>query len=359
MISNRQFHHRTWYNFRTQPQPKTLYSSGNEHDKSGGTRKSSFHFLSEWNRKTFEQTSKVKILLGLWLPKTISHFRRGRTPPFASTSFSFQLILVRLGCLLQKSKKSKHSLKSLSLPAKMKRRARSLIKVQPPSRRRNHVSLISLTRCWQIQILRFRDIFEKCTRVYGSENWFIGLVTKRLLNHCCHQMVLAKSISTQYRRVALHSKAYADRFRRANFVKACVSNALHTALSTNEFFISGRIVVAQSTDSRLFSFLKNHSKGHHFGTLDNVREIVTEQFKFSNKLQHCFREWKHRLWRCIGCTFSRELVSWREERTIFVKRRTNVPTELEFYSFWHTSYILFLHPSSVFLCIPLQIALQI
>lgn len=123
MISNRQFQHRTWCNFRTQPQPKTLYSTGNEQDKSGATRKSSFHFLSEWNRKTFEQTSKVKIVLGLWLPKTISHFRRGWTrrllpahPPHS------QLILVRLGCLLQKSKKSKHSLKSLSLPANQKSR---------------------------------------------------------------------------------------------------------------------------------------------------------------------------------------------------------------------------------------------
>lgn len=108
----------------------------------------------------------------------------------------------------------------------------------------------------------------------------------------------------------------------------------HTALSANEFFISERIVVvAQSLNSRpydcfLFWKTKNHFKGYHFGTLDNVRKIVTEQFKFGNKFQHRFQEWKHCLWRCIGCTLSRELVSWREQCTIFVKRRTNVATEL-------------------------------
>lgn len=110
--------------------------------------------------------------------------------------------------------------------------------------------------------------------------------------------------------------------------------SLSLSLSANESFISERIVVvAQSLNSRaydcfLFWKAKNHCKGYHFGTLDDVRKIVTEQFIFSNKFQHCFQEWKRRFWRCIGCTFSKELVSLREQRTIFVKRRTNVPTEL-------------------------------
>lgn len=95
---------------------------------------------------------------------------RKNTPPFASVSFSFQLILVRLGCLLQKLKKSKHSLKSLSLPAKMKQRARSLIKVQPQPQAKSRFTYFVNASLEKINFTILQYFWKMYLRVYGNEN---------------------------------------------------------------------------------------------------------------------------------------------------------------------------------------------
>jgi hypothetical protein len=80
----------------------------------------------------------------------------------------------------------------------------------------------------------------------------------------------------------------------------------HTAVSINEFlaekkaflwFLSPRI----PCDFFLFPWLKNHLKGRHFGTLDNIQKSVTDELKGipAEAFQHCYEQWK-RLRRCVA-----------------------------------------------------------
>ena len=48
--------------------------------------------------------------------------------------------------------------------------------------------------------------------------------------------------------------------------------------------------------------LKNHLKGRHFGTLDNIEKSVTDELKGmpTETFQHCYEEWKQRLSRCVA-----------------------------------------------------------
>ncbi|GFX03665.1 DDE_3 domain-containing protein [Trichonephila clavipes] len=55
-------------------------------------------------------------------------------------------------------------------------------------------------------------------------------------------------------------------------------------------------------DFLLFPKLKNHLKGHHFGTLENIQTAVTDQLKATpiSEFHQCYEEWKKRLQRCVA-----------------------------------------------------------
>jgi len=55
-------------------------------------------------------------------------------------------------------------------------------------------------------------------------------------------------------------------------------------------------------DFFLFPQLKNHLKGRHFGTLDNIQDSVTDELKGipAKAFQHCYKQWKQRLRRCVA-----------------------------------------------------------
>ncbi|GFX91248.1 putative transposase [Trichonephila clavipes] len=79
----------------------------------------------------------------------------------------------------------------------------------------------------------------------------------------------------------------------------------------NRFLASKNIPVAprppyspdlSPCDFFLFPKLKNHLKGHHFGTLENIQTAVTDQLKAFpiSKFHQCYEEWKKRLQRCVA-----------------------------------------------------------
>jgi hypothetical protein len=45
----------------------------------------------------------------------------------------------------------------------------------------------------------------------------------------------------------------------------------------------------------LFPKLKNHLKGCHFGSLDNIQRSVTDELKGipAEAFQHCYKQWKN------------------------------------------------------------------
>ena len=55
-------------------------------------------------------------------------------------------------------------------------------------------------------------------------------------------------------------------------------------------------------DFFLFPWLKNHLKGCHFGTLDNIQKNVTDELKgiSAEAFQHCYEQWKQRLRHCVA-----------------------------------------------------------
>jgi len=78
----------------------------------------------------------------------------------------------------------------------------------------------------------------------------------------------------------------------------------HTAVSINEYLVEKNIhVVPQPPywpdlspcDFFLFPRLKNHLKGRHFGTLDNIQKVVTDELKGipAEAFQHCNEQWKN------------------------------------------------------------------
>ena len=84
----------------------------------------------------------------------------------------------------------------------------------------------------------------------------------------------------------------------------------HTAVSINEFLAEKSIPVVPQPpyspdlspcDFFLFPWLKNHLKGRHFGTSDNIQKSVTDELKGipAEAFQHCY-EWKQRLRRCVA-----------------------------------------------------------
>jgi hypothetical protein len=84
-----------------------------------------------------------------------------------------------------------------------------------------------------------------------------------------------------------------------------------TAVSNNEFLAGKKHSCGSSApyspdlspcDFILFPRLKNHLKGHHFGTLDNVQKSVTDELKGipAEAFQHCYEQRKQRLRRCVA-----------------------------------------------------------
>ncbi|GFW43348.1 putative transposase [Trichonephila clavipes] len=55
-------------------------------------------------------------------------------------------------------------------------------------------------------------------------------------------------------------------------------------------------------DFFLFTKLKNHLKGHHFKTLENIQTSVTDQPKAIpiSEFYQCYEEWKKRLQLCVA-----------------------------------------------------------
>jgi len=55
-------------------------------------------------------------------------------------------------------------------------------------------------------------------------------------------------------------------------------------------------------DFFLFPRLKNHLKGRHFSTLDNIQKRVTDELKGipAEAFQHCYEQWKLRLRHCAA-----------------------------------------------------------
>ena len=55
-------------------------------------------------------------------------------------------------------------------------------------------------------------------------------------------------------------------------------------------------------DFFLLPELKFHPKGRHFGTVDNIQKVVTDQLSAlpHEDFQHCYREWEQRLRRCVA-----------------------------------------------------------
>ena len=85
----------------------------------------------------------------------------------------------------------------------------------------------------------------------------------------------------------------------------------HTAVSINEFLDEKSISVfpqppyspdLSPCDFFLFPWLKNHLKGRHFETLDNIQKSVTDELKGipAEAFQHCHEQWKQRLHLCVA-----------------------------------------------------------
>jgi len=104
----------------------------------------------------------------------------------------------------------------------------------------------------------------------------------------------------------------------------------HTAVSINELLAEKSIpVISQPSyspdlglcDFFLFPRLKNHLKGRHFGTLDNIQKSVTDELTGipAEAFQHCYEQWKQRLCRCVACLF--EVFQWHFGRYCILKLR--------------------------------------
>jgi len=85
----------------------------------------------------------------------------------------------------------------------------------------------------------------------------------------------------------------------------------HTAVSINEFLAEKSLLVVPQLpyspdlspcDFFLFPRLKNHLKGLHFVTLDNIQNSVTDELKGiqAEAFQHCYEQRNQRLRRCVA-----------------------------------------------------------
>ena len=88
----------------------------------------------------------------------------------------------------------------------------------------------------------------------------------------------------------------------------------HTAVSINEFWQENKHSCGSSAPSIrrisvpvtsfLFPRLKNHLKGCHFDTLDNIQKSITDKLKGTcipaEVSQHCYEQWKQCFLCCIA-----------------------------------------------------------
>ena len=90
----------------------------------------------------------------------------------------------------------------------------------------------------------------------------------------------------------------------------CCTTTCHTAVSINEFLAEKSIPVVPQPpyspnlspcDFLLFPRLKNHFKGRHFGTSDNMQKNVTNELRGipAEAFHHCCEQWKQHLRRCV------------------------------------------------------------
>jgi transposase len=82
--------------------------------------------------------------------------------------------------------------------------------------------------------------------------------------------------------------------------------AAHTALSIREFLAKKNMPVLPHPpysphlalcDIYLFPKLKSKLKAHHFGTMENIQKIVTDELNtlMENDFQYCYDQWKKTL----------------------------------------------------------------
>jgi len=85
---------------------------------------------------------------------------------------------------------------------------------------------------------------------------------------------------------------------------------VHTALSTREFLAKKNIPVLPHPpyspylapcDFYLFPKLKSKLKGHHFGRMENIQKLVTEELNTlkENDFQYCYDPWQKRWNHCV------------------------------------------------------------
>ena len=84
----------------------------------------------------------------------------------------------------------------------------------------------------------------------------------------------------------------------------------HTALSIREFLAKKTIPVRlhrpyspdlAPCDFCLFPKLKSKLKGHHFGTMENIQKIVTDELHTitENDFRYCYDQWKEHWNHCV------------------------------------------------------------
>ena len=120
------------------------------------------------------------------------------------------------------------------------------------------------------------------------------ICTSRTDNHAFYKVVLERL----RKRVQRVRRDIAD-----DWVLQHDNAPAHTALSIREFLAKKNIPVLPHPpyspdlapcDFYLFPKLKSKLKGHHFGTMENIQRIVTDELNtlMENDFQYCYDQWK-------------------------------------------------------------------
>ncbi|GFV90585.1 uncharacterized protein TNCV_2223011 [Trichonephila clavipes] len=125
----------------------------------------------------------------------------------------------------------------------------------------------------------------------GVSAYTCGLASLQMRQFC----LMTSSLDSQndWKRVEFeshHRSSYFDQLieNEKDLRRNGSEKSSHTAISVNHFLASKNIHVAPQPpyspdlspcDFFLFPKLKNHLKGHHFGTLENIQTAVTDQLK--------------------------------------------------------------------------------
>ncbi|GFX83129.1 protein GVQW3 [Trichonephila clavipes] len=103
------------------------------------------------------------------------------------------------------------------------------------------------------------------------------------LNHTTIHQILTNEDEKDLRRNGFENPFSVNRFLAGKNIPVSPQSPYSPDLSPCNFF--------------LFPKLKNHLKGHHFGTLENIQTAVTDQLKAIpiSEFYQCYEEWKKRL----------------------------------------------------------------